>query len=270
MYGVEIIIITIITYFWLKIRFYMHHMICIIIIVILTVIIDVILDNFSYLHLSSFVSSVLNIFADLSLYTYAKYLVERKYYYNMDILFIYGIFNAIVYFISLIHTILDQYESGTNIVIYQFYEFYKEYGVGSMVFRFFIGLAIVGFYLSILEFLIVERLSPTHIIIGYEIGLLPSALAIKKEEHTKLWPLIIMFLLQFIGLLFHLEIFEFNFCSLNKNTRKQIYERGQMQLRQISNSTISFKGYDISESIKLQELEMQKLEREDTMVWKNI
>ena len=265
-YGIEIIIISIISYFWLKIRYYIHHMISIIFIVLLCVIIDLLLGNFLHIYTYSIYSAIINILADTSIFTYTKYLVERKYYYNMDILFIYGIFNAIIYFISLIYTIVIQSKNGTNVVIFQFYEFYKEYGAGAMVSRFFIGIFIRGFYLNMLEFLIVERLAPTYIIIGYEIGLLPSALAIAKEEHTKLWPLIIMFILQSIGLLFYLEMFEFNFCSLNKNTRKQIYERGQLQLqlqeRKLSNSTITFKGYDISENIKLQELEMTGLERE--------
>ena len=133
-----------------------------------------------------------------------------------------------------------------------------------MISQFLIGIIVGGLYLNMLEFLIVEKLSPSYVMIGYEIGLLPSAIAIAMEEHILLWPLVIMFIVQFVCLLFCLEIFECNFCSLNKNTRKQIYQRAAPQFRHVSNSTITFKGYDISESIKLQELEMIKLEREES------
>ena len=39
------------------------------------------------------------------------------------------------------------------------------------------------------------------------------------------WYSIILFVLQFISLLFFLEILEFNFCNLNLNTKKSIQER---------------------------------------------
>ena len=50
-----------------------------------------------------------------------------------------------------------------------------------------------------------------------------------KDEPEKLYNLI-FFVIQFISLMFYLEIFEFNFCNLNKNTRRNIKLRGLLDV----------------------------------------
>ena len=240
-------------------------MICIFIIVILNFIIDALLNNFSHIQVISIIGIILTIVADTSVYIYIKYLMEHKYYYNMDILYIYGIFNTIVHFLSLIFSIIVQSKDGNNYLIIEFYEFYKESGPIIMIFRFLFGLFIAGIYFYMLEFLIIESFSPNYVIIGYEIGLLPAALEIVKEDYTKISLLIIIFIAQFAVLFFYLEIFECNFCSLNKNTRKQIYKRVENHLNLDRESRITFEGYDISEGMKSQELEMEKLEKQETV-----
>ena len=66
-----------------------------------------------------------------------------------------------------------------------------------------------------------------------------------------------------MSLLFYLEIFEYNFCLLNKNTRKQIEIREKTHLRQERDSEISIKGYYMLERVKMQEKEMEILENEE-------
>ena len=51
--SIEIIVLSIITYFFLKYKYYLHHIISIVAIVILAIIIDIILDN--YPHTSTFI-----------------------------------------------------------------------------------------------------------------------------------------------------------------------------------------------------------------------
>ena len=64
--------------------------------------------------------------------------------------------------------------------------------------------------------------------------------------------------------LFYLEILEYNFCSLNKNTNKNIRERehrnsivedniNDIDKDNGDNDEVDIKGYDISESLKMQE-----------------
>ena len=54
---------------------------------------------------------------------------------------------------------------------------------------------------------------------------------------TKKYICIIFFVLQFITLMLHLEIFVFNFCGLNKNTRRNIQEREAHETYLNSNET---------------------------------
>ena len=47
---------------------------------------------------------------------------------------------------------------------------------------------------------------------------------------TKEYKCLILFLFQFVSLMFYLEIFELNFCGLNKNKRRNIEERQKKKL----------------------------------------
>ena len=96
-----------------------------------------------------------------------------------------------------------------------------------MVFRFFFGLIFVGFFADILEFLMLYKLTPNYVIIGYELGRIPSNLI--DIEDYKIWIILVISLLQIISLSFYLEILEYNFCSLNKNTRRNIKDREHAQ-----------------------------------------
>ena len=86
--------------------------------------------------------------------------------------------------------------------------------------------------------MILNKLTPNYIIICYEIGKIPSNIknfvnsdyykSHIKNKFLVLIGIIILSVLQVITLLFYLEIFEFNFCSLNKNPKKNIEERELM------------------------------------------
>ena len=80
-----------------------------------------------------------------------------------------------------------------------------------------------GFIVDILEFVILDRLTPNYIIIGYEIGKIPSHII--ETENDKRWVVLVLSVFQIISLLLYLEIIEFNFCKLNRNTKKNIERR---------------------------------------------
>ena len=106
-------------------------------------------------------------------------------------------------------------------------------------------------------------MSPIYICIGYEIAKIPSSMI--EIKGTKKWIFLIISILETITLLLYLEILEYNFCSLNKNTKKNIIEREENQRIQIyddNDDEIDIKGYDISEGIKSQgkNMEMKTLD----------
>ena len=122
--AIEAIFVIIVTYFLLKYKYYIHHIISIIAIVILPVIIDIILKNYINVNTALVIISLFYILIDSIFYSYNKHLMEKKYYNFMDILFIIGIFDLILFIISLAIIIIVQKLNGTYKLIFQFHYFY--------------------------------------------------------------------------------------------------------------------------------------------------
>ena len=97
--SLQIIFLTIITYFFLKYKYYIHHIISIIIFVVLSIIIDLILGYYYNKNIYTFISSLVSVFVNSFNFSYFKYLIEEKYYYSLDIIYIYGIIRLILYLI---------------------------------------------------------------------------------------------------------------------------------------------------------------------------
>ena len=243
--AIELILITLGTFVFLKYKYYIHHIISIIIIFIVCIITDIILNNFNQTNTYNVISSIVLIVADTFLYSYFKYLIDYKYYFFIDILFIYGIFYFICYLISFFIIIYTHKLNGSYEIIFQFYNYYIEKGIGYILFRFFFGLIFIGFFADILEFLILYKLTPNYVIIGYEIGRIPSNL-IGIEDYKK-WIVLILLLCQIMSLSFYLEILEFNFCSLNKNTGKNIKDRERSQTQISNDDNDNFSVHELSE-----------------------
>ena len=264
--ALELIIITLVTIFTLKYKYYVHHVICIVIIVIICIALDFLLYNFFDTNISTIISSLALVFTESILYSYLKYLIEFKYYFYLDVLYMYGIFFFFWNSVSLGLTTLVHKLNGTNHIFFEFYDYYNTNGIWFVLLRFFIGLIITGFIPNLLEFIILDKLTPNYIIICFEIGKIPSNIVnFVGSDYYKfkltykflvLMAIIILSILQVIILLFYLEIFEFNFCSLNENTKKNIEEREYMLSRNNNGmdsqkvddeSSIVMKGYIIEE-----------------------
>ena len=264
--ALELIIITLVTFLTLKYKYYIHHIISIVIIVIICIVLDFLLNNFFDMNKYTIISSIILILADSFLYSYLKYLIEFKYYFYLDILYIYGIFMFFWNSVALGFTVIIQKINGTNHIFFEFYNYFNTNGAWIVLFRFLFGLIITGLILDLLEYMILNKLTPNYIIICYEIGKIPSNIKnfvnsdyYKFQINNKflvLIGIIILSVLQVITLLFYLEIFEFNFCSLNKNTKKNIEERelmltsyniGMDNYLVDDESNIVMKGYIIEE-----------------------
>ena len=103
-----------------------------------------------------------------------------------------------------------------------------------MVLIFFIGIILDGICITLIEFLILDRLSPNYIIIGYELGKIPIILLHDNNMHR--WIISIITIIQVFFLCFYLEIFEYNFFSLNRNTKRNIIRRERSESREIKNN----------------------------------
>ena len=146
---------------------------------------------------------------------------------------------------------LIQHLKDDNLLLSQFSEFYEELGIWPMLGRFFFGMVFVGFLVGINEFLILDKLTPNYVIISYAMGKIPSSIVV--AEGYERWLILIVSIFQIIGLLFYLEIFEFNFCSLNQNTKRLISEREKFDSEIVNNDyeeKITLGGYEITEGFK--------------------
>ena len=190
--------------------------------------------------------------------------MEVKYYFFMDILFINGVLEFIIYSITLVINIITDNIKGSKKIIFSFFEFYNEYGVSKMIINFLIGYIVSGIFNYIIEFAILNEMSPIYICIGYEIAKIPSSMI--EIEGSKKWIILIITIFEIIILLLYLEILEYNFCSLNRNTKKNIIEREKRQNvlnDDDKDDEIDIKGYDISEGIKNQEKDFDMIRQDE-------
>ena len=252
-----IIFITIITYFILKVKYYIHHIISIFAIVILNTIIDIILKNFFNIRFFVLISSIVHVLSNSLLLTYYKYLIDFKYYYFLDVLLAEGIIHFFLDLVTFCTILLIQNLNDSKTIFSDCLDYNEEYGIINILLRFFASLIFEGFINSLLSFLIIKELSPNFVIITYGLSRIPSSLI--EYEGLFRWIILIISIFQVIFLLFYLEIIEYNFCFLNKNTKKNILKREQKLKEDNINDydcednnidEITINGYDITEGLK--------------------
>ena len=155
-------------------------------------------------------------------YCYIRYMIESKYHYYWNILFIAGITNLISYSLAFV-VLFSIKESTNNPDIFANLDYYSTENITDIIIRCFVKLIFYGVAYNILEMETLSKFSINHIFAFYELSKIPG-LFIENESLLD-WLSIIPALLQVIILFFYLEIFEYNFCNLNKNTKRNIQKR---------------------------------------------
>ena len=84
---------------------------------------------------------------------------------------------------------------------------------------------ILNFALNLLRTLTIVNLTPDYVLISFTISrIFMIVLESKRYECLALFPI------QFITLMFYLELIELNFFGLNKNTKRNIHERERREM----------------------------------------
>ena len=216
----------------LKTKYYIHNIISSILYCVFTIIIDIILGKFKSFELKAFLSIIPLLIYDFQS-CYEKYLMDKKYYSYWNLLFFNGLFLFIIngiYFIIII--IIDPYD---NDIFKTIREAEKRYFILNTVL-----FAIFRFFLrTYLTFLILENFSFNHVIIPYVLSFIIYHFIYGIITHYKnkyyLFFLIPAFF-QILSLLLFLEFLEFNFCNLNKNTKRNIMLRERQEMLLINDS----------------------------------
>ena len=167
--------------------------------------------------------------------------MNTLYYHYWTIAFSLGLFLLLLNILSLIGAYTLGDENDMTNFYYYYFQFLKNAEFKYVFPRCLAWMIIYGL-MQLFQLLALENLTPNHMMISYEIGKLVNNLAMSKSKMK--WHSIILFVFQFIILLFFLEIFEFNFCNLNENTKKNIEER-ELTTMNMRDSINSFNDIDI-------------------------
>ena len=228
--GLELVFICLISIKLLKYKYFIHHIIFIIIFLFLCFAIDFILENFSDIYKRGVLYIVLKIILillDALNNSFPKYMIDVQYYPFWSIPVTIGIINLLSFSIILIIILVKGREKSfeeNNQMFIDFYKYFDEVDNNIILVKNVLNF-ILNFFLNFLRILTILHLRPEYILISFTIS---KILDIFFE--SKKYECIALFVLQLLTLMFYLEIFELNFCGLNKNTRRNIQEREQEEM----------------------------------------
>jgi len=221
--GLEIFLMSLVTYILLKYKYYIHHMITMFVFCFLGILNDYILGNFfliGYKYIYIYIIYILN---EVFVFCYLKYMMDKLYYHYNELLLIWGIIGLIVKVCIFSGMIIYENVNDINEILNNFKTYFKETNIFIIIFLQFFYFILNGGLYYLFTLLQLNYLRPNHMIINDEIDVYEGIL-FYKEKKNKYYSLIIFFA-QMIILLFYYEILEFNFLGLNKNTTKRIQIR---------------------------------------------
>ena len=215
--AIAIFFIIIISKFLLKMKLYIHHFIGLLIFLIFK-------PNIFFIFIY-----ILYLISDSFYITYEKYMMDKLGYSPYTVVFLIGflfLIGGIVCTMILFFT-GGLFYDGEKYRVESFEDYfdnndYKE------VLLYMIYLISFRFFINILKILTVYYFSPIHTFASYIIIKMFNLLLNKKAKYK--YYSLILFPLQFLGLLIFLEIIELNFWKLNKNTKKNIENRGTKEI----------------------------------------
>ena len=239
----EIFIIVIISILILKYKYYIHHIVSLVIFLLLSIIIDLMIKNYEDHSITTIVSNFLNGTFNVLGYLYIKYMMDTKYHYFWNINFMTGTFDFIIYMLLFIGSLILRFKYHKYDILTSLNKYNKDKLLDILII-FFSGLIFGGLIRTNLEIQTIHIFDPNHLFVCYEIINLFYILYEAEELYEYLS--IIPFIMQIIVLFFYIEIFEFNFCGLNRNTKRNIKLREKEEILEIDDEKEKDKEQDIS------------------------
>ena len=207
--AITIIFITILLRLLLKYEYFIHHYLSTFIFVVFCISIDVLLYNYSSFSDAVPLDIILNfltILTNVGYLCFIKYMIDKHYHYYWNIVFSLGTMKIVIIFILFFLSYQSLLDS------------LKTIPLGISIATFFLEF-ILYFIYYLLEILSIFYLSPEYILIAQIAAKIVNIL--EKGNDNKYF-CIIFFILQYFSLMIYLEILELNFCNLNKNTKRNI------------------------------------------------
>ena len=227
-----VILITIISFFLLKYRYYIHNNISLVSFIIMGIIIDLILENLHKEFLGKDILIIIINCAEIITTTinlcYQKYMIDILYHNYYNIVFSLGLNLFILTTLAIPYFILNEDLKEVFLNSYN--------DIGILISRLLVNM-VIQFFLFLLKILTLAYFTPNHLLICLNLSKFVISL-ITRESLLK-YLCIIPFAFQFFSLMVYLEIIELNFCGLNKNVKRNIQKRGDedMLLKNISRTS---------------------------------
>ena len=236
--GFEIFGMSLATFILLKYKYYIHHMISMVVFCLLGCLNDFVLGNFTIIGYKYLYAYIIYIINDLLIFCYLKYMMDKLYYHYTELLLIWGIIGLVIKVFIYSGIIIYEYENNIEGVVNDLKTYFSETNIFTIIFLQFVYFIIDGGIYYLLTLLELYYLRPNHMLISDEINVYQK-IFFYEERRNKMYSLII-FLLQMLAMLFYYEIFELNFWGLNKNTAKsiKIRERTENVMRESNVSEI--------------------------------
>ena len=228
--SIELIFITIVSHFLLKYKYFIHHNISILIFIFISFFIDLILDNFPDLFSRGFLYILISfiiVIIDAGDYGYQKYMMDVQFHPYWAVSLTLGIVNFIIFgslIIACLHKGKEESFKEKNAMFMSFFAYFDSVSVGTIIVKHILNF-ILNFVLNLLRSLTILYFTPDYILISFTISRIINIVVERKA-----YVCLVLFVLQFITLMFYLEIFELNFCGLNKNTKRNIAAREQKEM----------------------------------------
>ena len=229
--SLELIFICLASTTPLKYKFFIHHIIFLIIFVLICISIDLIIDNFTYIYDKGGFFIILNIISSLIDgidFGYQKYMIDVLFHSYWNISIVIGFTNLSIFSMILIACLIKGKEKAVeekNLLFMTFYKYFEEVDIRIIILKQTLNF-ILNFFMNLCRILTIVNLTPDYILISFTISRI-----INIVIETKKYECLILFLFQFIILMFYLEILELKFCGLNKNTRRNILKREKKEIR---------------------------------------
>ena len=225
--GIEIILISFATFLIFKYKYYIHHIITMIIYCILGFSIDIIIGNFTDISYDYIYFFIIFIISEVLLYCYIKYLMDKIFYHYSEIMLYYGLFSVIIKILIYSGFIIYEYKNNIEGIAQKVKTYFTETNVFVIIFFEFFYMIIDGVIYWVLLILILYYLRPNYLIIDDQITNYTDYI-IFGDDKNRFYTLI-PFVLQILLMIFYFEILEFNYCGLNKNTAKNIQIREEKE-----------------------------------------
>ena len=223
----EMILLICLSIFFLKYKYYKHHIISLMALLLIAIFSFV--SRFNYYlsqHYSIFIHIIAHIILDAIYRCYQKYMMEKFYYPYWNIAFVPGVILFPMALVLSYFHLTSFYKRFINSI--------KHFIIFDIVFP-----LVFNVIMCPLTILIVYYFSPDYILIITLISSITETIIYAVEFHGIDYSSIPMHIIQIFFMLVYLEIIELNFCGLNNNTRRNIHLRGELDSILVQRETIS-------------------------------